>query len=100
MYDLTLPCMCVLRCFCVMQPKIFVSRLFVQSLLLQMSMSAHPCPKNRDSRPPKLLATDLEIGQHLIFSFLGPKLPGFSKKYPLLTGNRNEAIRYHYSPSI
>ena len=21
------------------------------------------------------------------------------KKYPLLTGNRNEAIRYHYSPS-
>ena len=26
-------------------------------------------------------------------------LPGVSKKYPLLTGNRNEAIRYYYSPS-
>ena len=26
-------------------------------------------------------------------------LPGVSKKYPLLAGNRNETIRYHYSPS-
>ena len=26
-------------------------------------------------------------------------IPGVSKKYPLLTGNRNETIRYHYSPS-
>ena len=26
-------------------------------------------------------------------------IPGVSKKYPLLTGNRNEEIRYHYSPS-
>ena len=24
---------------------------------------------------------------------------GLSKKYPLLTGNRNKAIRYYYSPS-
>ena len=26
-------------------------------------------------------------------------LPGVSKKYPLLTGNRNEIIRYYYSRS-
>ena len=26
-------------------------------------------------------------------------MPGVSKKYPLLTGNRNETIRYLYSPS-
>ena len=26
-------------------------------------------------------------------------LPGVSKKYPLLTGNRNEKIRYNYSPN-
>ena len=26
-------------------------------------------------------------------------IPGISKKYILLTGNRNETIRYHYSPS-
>ena len=26
-------------------------------------------------------------------------IPGVSKKYPLLTGNRNETIRYHYSLS-
>ena len=27
------------------------------------------------------------------------KLRGVSKKYPLLTGNRNEAIGYYYSPN-
>ena len=27
------------------------------------------------------------------------ELPGVSKKYPLLTGNKNETIRYYYSPS-
>ena len=26
-------------------------------------------------------------------------VPGVSKKFSLLTGNRNETIRYHYSPS-
>ena len=26
-------------------------------------------------------------------------IPGVSKKYPLLTGNGNEMIRYHYSSS-
>ena len=26
-------------------------------------------------------------------------IPGVSNKYPLLTGNRNEMIRYYYSPS-
>ena len=26
-------------------------------------------------------------------------IPGVPKKYPLLTGNRNETIRYHYSSS-
>ena len=33
----------------------------------------------------------------LFFSY--EYVPGVSKKYPLLTGNRKEAIRYHYSPS-
>ena len=26
-------------------------------------------------------------------------IPGVSKKYPLLTGNRNDTIRYYYSRS-
>ena len=38
-----------------------------------------------------------------VYAFLvgvGMKItPGVSKKYPLLTGNRNETVRYHYSPS-
>ena len=34
-----------------------------------------------------------------VSSFAGASIPGVSKKYPLLTGNRNETMRYHYSPS-
>ena len=57
-----------------MQPTVFISRSFEQSLLLLTFVYAHPCPKNRDFRSPNLLAADFEIGQHLIFSFLGPEL--------------------------
>ena len=39
-------------------------------------------------------------GGNVVFMTLTPVYTGcLKKKYPLLTGNRNEAIRYHYSPS-